>query len=257
MHARLFGGLLAAAALVSLSACGSEDSGSQLDLTSEGTLTVCSDIPYPPFEMQQGGGYTGFDIDLMREVAKGMGLQMSVQDVGFDGLQSGASLAAGQCDIGASAMTITAAREKNLDFSQPYYNSQQSLLVPTGSDIQTIEDLAGKQVGVQQGTTGKLYAEDNTPEGTKLISYPSDAELYAAIQAGNIDAILQDLPVNLNHTKTGDFEIVQTYKTDEAYGFAVEEEGKEALLRQVNAELTQLKKSGKYQQIFDKYFATG
>jgi polar amino acid transport system substrate-binding protein len=256
MRARWFGGILAAAALVSLSACGGDDGGGELDLASEGTLTVCSDIPYPPFEMQQGGSYSGFDIDLMRQISKGMGLQMAVQDVGFDGLQSGASLAAGQCDIGASAMTITAEREKNIDFSQPYYNSQQSLLVPTGSPIGSIEDLAGQKVGVQQGTTGKLYAEQNTPPGTKLIAYPSDAELYAAIQAGNIDAILQDLPVNLNHTRQGGFEIVQTFKTDEAYGFAVEEEGKEALLRQVNAQLSRLRQNGTYQQIFDKYFAT-
>ena len=256
MRARWLGGILAVTALVTLSACGSDDSGGEFDLVSEGTLTVCSDIPYPPFEMQEGGSYTGFDIDLMREISKGMGLKLSVQDVGFEGLQSGASLAAGQCDIGASAMTITQAREKNLDFSASYYDSQQSLLVPSGSDISTIEDLAGKKVGVQQGTTGKIYAEENTPQGTQLISYPSDAELYAAIQAGNIDAILQDLPVNLNHTRSGDFEIVQTFKTDEAYGFAVEEEGSEELLREVNAQLKKLKSNGTYQQIFDKYFAT-
>jgi polar amino acid transport system substrate-binding protein len=260
MRARSLGSLVAAVALVTLSACGSEDSGSSaagdLDLVSEGTLTVCSDIPYQPFEMRQGGQYTGFDMDLMREIAKGMGLEMSVQDVGFDGLQSGASLAAGQCDIAASAMTITEDREKNIDFSESYYDSQQSLLVPSGSDITSIEDLADRKVGVQQGTTGKLYAEQNTPQGTQLISYPSDAELYAAIQAGNIDAILQDLPVNLVHTQEGSYEIVETYKTDEAYGFAVEEEGKEALLQEVNKQLRQLKQSGKYRQIFDKYFKT-
>jgi polar amino acid transport system substrate-binding protein len=256
MRARWFGGILAAAALVGLSACGSSDSGGELDLVSEGTLTVCSDIPYPPFEMRQGGKYTGFDMDLMGQIAKGMNLKMSVQDVGFDGLQSGASLAAGQCDIAASAMTVTKEREKNIDFSESYYDSQQSLLVPSGSDIKTIEDLAGKKVGVQQGTTGKLYAEQNTPKGAELVSYPSDAELYAAIQAGNIDAILQDLPVNLVHTQQGGYEIVQTYKTDEAYGFAVEEEGKEALLAEVNKQLDQLKANGTYQKIFDKYFKT-
>ncbi|HET7327321.1 MAG TPA: ABC transporter substrate-binding protein [Nocardioidaceae bacterium] len=259
MRARLFGSVMAAAALVTLSACGSEDSGGGsaeegLSLVSEGTLTVCSDIPYPPFEMQQGGDYTGFDIDLMREIAQGMGLELEVQDVGFEGLQSGASLAAGQCDIGASAMTITEEREENLDFSESYYDSQQSLLVPSGSDITSIEDLAGKQVGVQQGTTGQKFAEENVPEGTKLIAYPSDAELYAAIRAGNIDAILQDLPVNLNHTRDGDFEIVDTFKTDEAYGFAVAEEGSEALLEEVNAQLQKLKDNGTYQEIFDEYF---
>lgn len=259
MRTRLFGSVMAALALVALTACGEEDSGGGedgLSLVSEGTLTVCSDVPYPPFEMQKGGEYTGFDIDLMREIATGLDLELAVQDVGFDGLQSGASLAAGQCDIAASAMTITEEREQNLDFSESYYDSQQSLLVPAGSDITSIDDLAGKQVGVQQGTTGKKYAEENVPEGTKLISYPSDAELYAAIQAGNIDAILQDLPVNLNHTQEGDFEIVETFKTDEHYGFAVAEEGSEDLLEQVNKQLQQLKDDGTYQEIFDKYFKT-
>src|SRR3990170_2856010 len=257
MRARLYGGVMAAATLLAVTGCGSDGGGGELDLASEGTLTVCSDVPYPPFEVQQGGSYSGFDIDLMREIARGLGLSMAVQDVGFDGLQGGASLAEGQCDIGASAMTITAEREKNIDFSAPYYNSQQSLLVPGGSPVGSIADLAGMKVGVQQGTTGKLYAEQNTPAGTELIAYPSDAELYAAIQAGNIEAILQDLPVNVQHTRQGDFEIVQTFQTEEAYGFAVEEEGKEALLRQVNTQLRQLRQSGRYQQVFDKYFATG
>jgi polar amino acid transport system substrate-binding protein len=256
MHARLLGGVLAATALLSPSACSGDDLGGQPGLTSEDTLTVCSSVPYAPFEMRRGGGYTGFDIDLMREVAAGMGLTMSVRDVGFGGLRSGASLAAGRCDVAASAMTITADRERNLDFSQPYYTSQQSLLVPSGSDIETLDDLAGRQVGVQRGTTGKLYAEANVPGRTRLVSYPGDAEMYAAIRAGDVDAILQDLAVNVTHTRQGDFEVVQTYRTDEAYGFAVAEEGSGALLRQVDAELARLKRNGTYQEIFDRYFPT-
>lgn len=264
MRARLFGSVIAAAALVTVSACGGDDSGngnggegSDLSLVSEGTLTVCSDIPYEPFEMQaEGGGYTGFDIDLMREIAQGMGLELSVQDSGFDALQSGAALAAGQCDIAASAMTITEDREENLDFSDPYYDSLQSLLVPSDSDIASIDDLSGKKLGVQQGTTGKAYAEENTPEDTQLISFPSDAELYSAIQAGNIDAILQDLPVNLNHTQEGDYEIVEEYDTQEQYGFAVKEEGSEALLEEVNAQLQELRDNGTYDKLYDKYFST-
>jgi polar amino acid transport system substrate-binding protein len=265
MRARLFGSVVAAAALVTVSACGGDDSGngdgggggSELELVSEGSLTVCSDIPYEPFEMQaEGGGYTGFDIDLMREIATGMDLELSVQDSGFDALQSGAALSAGQCDIAASAMTITEEREENLDFSEPYYDSLQSLLVPTGSDIASIEDLSGKKVGVQQGTTGKAYAEENAPDDAELISFPSDAELYSAIQAGNVDAILQDLPVNLNHTQEGDYEIVEEYDTQEQYGFAVQEEGSEALLEEVNTQLQELRDNGTYDKLYDKYFST-
>ena len=262
MQLKTLAAILAASTLA-LSACGSDDDGNgggsdsgDISTISEGTLTVCSDIPYEPFEYEEGGKYTGFDMDLMAEIAKGLDLDLEVKDVGFDGLQSGASLAAGQCDIGASAMTITEEREQNIDFSDPYYDSKQTLLVPSDSDIASIDDLSGKKVGVQQGTTGKLYAEENAPDDAELVSFPSDAELYQAIKSGSVDAILQDLPVNLTHTEGGDYQIVEEYDTDEQYGFAVKEEGAETLLEGVNEQLASLKKDGKYDELYNKYFST-
>ncbi|GAA1911015.1 basic amino acid ABC transporter substrate-binding protein [Arthrobacter gandavensis] len=250
--------VLAAAALsaLALSACGggsdsASDSG--MNLVSEGKLTVCSDIPYPPFEYEENGEYVGFDMDLVKEIASGMGLEASIQDVGFDGLQGGTVLAAGQCDLGASAMTITEERQKNLTFSDPYYDSLQSILVPEGSDITGIEDLAGKKVGVQQGTTGEAYARDNAADA-EIISYPSDAELFPALQAGNVDAVLQDLPVNLGHTQEGAFTIAAKFETDESYGFAMAKNASEELVSGVNEQLAALRDNGKYQEIYDKYF---
>ena len=252
--------ILSATSLLALSAAcggsGGSDNGS--NLVSSGTLTVCTDAPYKPFEYPDKSsptGYTGFDMEIVDAIAKSMGLDVTIKDSGFDGLQSGASLAAGQCDMVASAMTITPAREKNLDFSDPYYDSKQSLLAPAGSAISSIEDLAGKKVGVQQGTTGAAYAKDNVPSDAKLVSFPSDAELYAAIESGGIDAVLQDLPVNLEHTQDGKFEIVQQYDTDEHYGFAVKEEGNEQLLKDINTELQKLRDDGTYDEIYNKYFS--
>jgi polar amino acid transport system substrate-binding protein len=251
-----------AAGTLALSACGggsdeSADSGEAggLNLVNEGALTVCSDIPYPPFEFEENGEYTGFDMDLMKEIASGLDLELEVQDVGFDGLQSGAVIAAGQCDVGASAMTITPERAENLTFSEPYYDSLQSLLVPADSDVKSVEDLAGKSVGVQQGTTGETYTRENVPADTKVVAFPSDAEMYAAIQAGNVDALLQDLPVNLGHTEDGKFTIAEEYKTDEQYGFAFSKEGSEELVSAVNEQLKTLRDDGKYQEIYDTYFA--
>jgi polar amino acid transport system substrate-binding protein len=258
--------ILLAASTLALTACGggsgSDDGGeqtgdgggSEMSLIQPGTLTVCSDIPYPPFEFEEGGDYTGFDMELIREIASGLDLEVAIKDVGFEGLQSGAALAAGTCDLGASAMTITEDREENLDFSKPYYDSLQSLLVPDGSNIKSIEDLAGKTVGVQQGTTGQNYAEENVPESATVRSYPSDAELFPALKSGGVDAVLQDLPVNLRHTEEGAFTIVEEYDTNEQYGFAVQEEGSEALLKGVNKELAELRENGTYQKIYDKYF---
>lgn len=227
-------------------------------LVEAGTLTVCSDVPYPPFEFEDTSsesGYSGFDIDLLTAIATELDLKISVQDVGFDALQSGTTLAAGTCDVGASAMTITDERKANLDFSDPYVESLQSLLVPTDSGIKSIDDLAGKNVGVQQGTTGEAYAGENA-KGAELVSYPSDGELWPAMQAGQIDAILQDQPVNYVHEQDDPaYKIVETYNTDETYGFAFAKGERTELLEAVNAALKELRDNGTYQKIYDEYLA--
>ncbi|WP_226531910.1 basic amino acid ABC transporter substrate-binding protein [Microbacterium paraoxydans] len=257
---------LVATATFALAGCatGSSDAGGgdtpaagdDYGLIEAGTLTVCSDIPYKPFEFEdENGEYTGFDIDLLTAIAEKLDLKISVQDVGFDALQSGTLLAAGNCDVGASAMTITEERQANIDFSDPYYDSLQSLLVRTDSGITSIDDLDGKNVGVQQGTTGEAYAGENAP-GAQLVQYPSDGELWPAMQAGQIDAILQDQPVNIEHEKADSaYKIVETYETDESYGFAFAKGEKDALLEAVNGALLDLRDSGEYQTIYDEYFS--
>lgn len=261
----LFTGLaVVAAATLALSGCaggaGSSAPTSESNdygLADAGILTVCSDIPYAPFEFEggdNGTGYTGFDIDLLDAIAKKLDLTLAVQDVGFDALQSGTTLAGGSCDVGASAMTITEERKANIDFSDPYYDSLQSLLVREDSGIKSIDDLDGKLVGVQQGTTGETYANENAT-GAQILQFPSDGELWPAIQAGTIDAILQDQPVNLEHEKADSaYKIVETYNTDESYGFAFAKGEKDALLAAVNGALKELKDSGEYQTIYDTYF---
>ncbi|GAA1236636.1 polar amino acid transport system substrate-binding protein [Microbacterium phyllosphaerae] len=255
---------LAATATLALAGCaggagsggsGEPAAGDEYDLVEAGTLTVCSDIPYAPFEFEgDNGEYTGFDIDLLDAIAKELDLKLSVQDVGFDALQSGTTLAAGTCDVGASAMTITDERKANIDFSEPYYESLQSLLVRTDSGIKSIDDLSGKNVGVQQGTTGEAYATENA-KGAELVQYPSDGELWPAMQAGQIDAILQDQPVNLEHEKADSaYKIVEEYETGESYGFAFAKGEKDTLREAIDGALQDLRDSGDYQTIYDNYF---
>lgn len=263
MRSRTFQTVAAAVLMtLGLAACGTSSGGTTsggADLVNEGTLTVCSDVPYPPFEdfaKSSPTGFTGFDIDLAQNIAKGMDLKLSVQDVGFETLQSGQTLASGQCDMGASAMTITPERKKNITFSEPYYDSKQSLLVYKDSGISSIDDLAGKKVGVQQGTTGQHYAEENLPKGAAMVAFPSDGEEYQALQAKQVDALLQDLPVNLSHTqKNSALEIVQTYDTNESYGFAFKK-GNTKLADEVNQQLDKLRSNGTYKKLYDKYFST-
>ena len=270
MTTRLIRTLAGGAALalsLSMAGCGSDDAetdtgdtatsgdGASFETLEEGSLKVCSDIPYAPFDVMDGETFTGFDGDLVNEIAKGLELELVVQDSGFDGLQSGLSLNSDQCDMVASAMTITEDREANLDFTDGYYDSEQSLMVPSDSDIASIDDLDGMNVGVQQGTTGKAYTEENAPEGAEVVSFPSDAEMFSAIKAGQVDALLQDLPVNIEHTKDGEFKIVEQYSTGEEYGFAVKE-GNTALRDAINEQLAELRDNGTYDEIYNKYFAT-
>ncbi len=234
---------------------GTAETESGIPLVNEGALTVCSNVPFQPFEyVGDDGEYTGFDMDLTREIATGMGLELEVQNASFDGLQSGTVLAANQCDLIAAAMTITPERENNLAFSDPYYDSLQSLLVSADSTAKSLEDMAGKKIGIQQGTTGETYARDNAPADTEVIAYQTDAELFQALQAGNIDAVLQDLPVNLGHTDGDDFTIAATYATGESYGLAMKKDGSEKLVEEVNKQLADMRENGKYTELYNKYF---
>ncbi len=266
MTTRLLRTLAGGAALtltLGLAACGGDDEGgssgssasSDLELIEEGKLMVCSEIPYKPFEYEEDGEFTGFDIDLVNEIGKRLDLEVEILPSAFDGLQSGASLNSQQCDMAASAMTITEERKANIDFSDGYYDSKQSLLVPADSDIASIEDLAGKSVGVQSTTTGEAYTEENAPEDTEIKGFPGDADMFNAIQAGQVDALLQDLPVNLEHTRDGEYEIVEQYETDEQYGFALEKDQSDKLLEAVNGALQEMRDDGTYQEIYDEYFA--
>jgi len=249
---------------LALTACGSSDnndktgssSGPDLNLVKSGTLTVCSDVPYAPFEdfdKSSETGFKGFDVDVIGKIADELGLKLVIKDSDFDALQSGLLLNSGQCDLGASAMTITEERQKRLGFSDPYYDSEQSLLVPAGSDIKSIADLAGKTLGVQKGTTGETYAQENVKDAKKIVSMKDDGTEFQALKAGTVDALLQDLPVNLEHTKDGQYTIVEQYQTDEHYGFAMKKSNT-GLLDAVNEALAKLKSDGTYQGIYDTYF---
>jgi polar amino acid transport system substrate-binding protein len=230
----------------------------ELQLVSDGTLTVCSEVPYEPFQFEDPDspiGYSGFDIDLMVEIADTAGLEVEVVNTGFDALTSGAAMTAGTCDVAASAITITEEREENIDFTDSYYESLQSLLVPEDSDIASIDDLdEGVTVGVQSGTTGEDYANDNV-EGATIQAFEGGGDLVTALAAGQIDAILQDLPRNEAIVAQQDgYTIVEEYDTDENYGFALEQDRDDDLLEVLNDGLAEVRDAGTYDELFDQYF---
>jgi polar amino acid transport system substrate-binding protein len=249
---------LAVAAVATLALAGCTSTSSDSYTITDGRLTVCADIPFPPFEIEDPSaptGYSGFDIEIAGAIAEKLDLELVVKDVDFDALQSGVVLAAGDCDLGTSAITITPEREANIDFADPYYDSLQSLLVLKSSGYRTLGDLEDKRIGVQQGTTGLHYAEQNAPASASLIQFPSDGELWPALQAGQIDAILQDLPVNHEHeVDDTDYVIVESYETDEQYGFAFAKGEHEKLRTDINTQLAAIRADGTYDRIYAKYF---
>ncbi len=224
-------------------------------LVAGGTLTACSDTPYEPFEFKENGKDTGYDIDLLRAMADDAGLELNVKDLPFDGILG--SLAAGDCDVVASAVTITEERAKQVDFSDAYFDADQSLLVKAdkAGELKDLPALKGKTIGVQSGTTGETYAKEHATDST--IKGFEDADgLFSAIEAGQIDAILQDLPVNAYRTTKDDsLKVVETYKTGEQYGYAVAKD-KTDVLSFVNAGLKALKDDGTFDTVYKKYFGS-
>jgi polar amino acid transport system substrate-binding protein len=236
---------------------GSSDSGDVGDmaLVSDGTLTVCSDIPYAPFEFEDDdGSYTGFDIELLEGVAEDNDLDLEVRVSPFDTII--ASLEAGDCDLIASAMTITDERAEQVDFSDPYFDSDQSLLIRVEDEgtFAVLDDLAGETIGVQSGTTGEEYANENTPEGATIKAFETGDALFPALASDDIAAALQDFPVNAYRATQGDeFVVTETVPTGEQYGFAISK-GNAGLLAAVNDALTDMREDGRYDEIYATWF---
>lgn len=247
--------LLAALAVLALAlfalGCGDDDGDESGGGGGGGeALTVGSDIPYPPFEQGKPGNYTGYDIELMEAIAGKLGRTAEFQDTSFDTIFR--DLAQGRFEAVASATTITDEREETVDFTNPYYFSEQAILVDEGSDIDSVEKLSGTTVGVQQGTTGEEFVEEKVDEG-ELRSYPQGPDAVNALKSGVLDAVVIDIPVAENATQAGGVEISAAIPTEEDYGFVVAENDKE-LLDEMNEALDELKDDGTFTRIYEKWF---
>jgi len=245
-----------------LSACGDDktDTSSTADTgTTKAALKVCSDIPYEPMEFGDGkestkSGYTGFDIDIVQQIADDAGRKLEVSVTPFDGIFG--ALNAKKCDAVVSSVTITDDRKKQMDFTAPYFDSNQSLMVrkADADTFKTLPDLAGKSIGVQTGTTGEEYTNKNLPAGASVTSLADAPALFAALESKKIDAIVQDFPINAYRATKNDQVVVnEEIKTDEQYGMAVRL-GDTATLKLLDDGITKAKSDGSYDTIFEKYF---
>ena len=215
------------------------------------TLTVGSDIPYPPFEQGKKGSYTGFDVELMEAIGKEIEREPEFIDSSFETIFR--DLAQEKFEAVMSAATITEEREKVVDFSLPYYLSEQAILVKEGSEITGLSDLKGKVVGAQQGTTGLELGKEKA-EASELRPFPEGPDADNALKAGTVEAVIIDAPVAKKQAEElGGIEIVEKVPTEETYGIAIAK-GNTELLEGINEGLKMAIEDGSYTKVYEKWF---
>jgi polar amino acid transport system substrate-binding protein len=224
-----------------------------VQLVSEGKLTTCTHLPYEPFQFNQNGQIVGFDVELVDLVATRLGVTQEIIDTPFEGIQSGEDLNIGKCDVAAAAMTITETRKQNFDFSDPYFDATQALLVKADSGITSAEQLAGKRVGVQNSTTGQEWAQANLPN-SELVVFEDLGLLTTAAQTAQVDAAINDNGPLLDFAKKNpDMAVTSEFETGEQYGIGVRK-GNTAMLQAVNEALSAARADGTYDRIYEKWF---
>lgn len=220
----------------------------------DGILTVGSDIPFPPFEYREGDELVGFDVSLADEMASRLGLETNWIDASFDTIFT--QLASGRFDMVASATTITEEREEIVNFTEPYYLAQQAMTVNAERtpDLTSVDGLAdGDVVAVQKGTTGEIWVRENLPEGVEVRSFPEAPDTYAALEAGNVTAVIFDEPSAVSEAEERPaLEVVETIDTGERYGFGVDPQNEE-LLAALNSVLAEMIEDGTYATIYASF----
>lgn len=242
-------------ALLALTACGS-GSGSDADAEAgsfplnEGKLTICSDIPYEPFEFVKDGKNVGFDMDIAAEIAKDAELELNVIDASFDSIESG--LFSTQCDIAISSVSITDERAAKMDFSTPYMDDDLVLISADDSGIKDLESAKDKKVGVQQATTGEKYAKEQGL--TNIVGFEDAGLQTQALLAGQVDALLGNQSVLGYSIKDKEgFSVVADFKTGEQLGIAVPQE-RPKTMELVNGTLKRLTDAGTMEELTVKWF---
>jgi polar amino acid transport system substrate-binding protein len=224
-----------------------------LGLIQEGQLLVGTDTPFPPFEIGKPPDISGFDIEVVNGIAEKLGLEVTYQDTSFDTIFR--DVAQGKFDLAVAASTITPEREQTIDFSDPYYEANQSLVVTADSDIASVDDLAGKTVGAQDATTGEDYANEET-DAAQVRGFPEGPDAINALRNGQVDAVIIDQPVVIDALESqagGDIEEAEEIPTGELYGLAIATDN-DALREEVNSALQELKDDGTLTDLYEQYF---
>lgn len=248
--------VLASLLAIFLTACGTGSSNGSSSGGEEGKVyRVGIDTTYPPFEYEENGEYHGIDIDLFTAIAENQGFEFKFDAMDFGGIIP--AMEADQLDVAIAGMSITKERKKVVDFSDPYFDAGITLVVKNdNNDIETLEDLKGKTVAVKNGTTGAKFGMDNAKKyGFEIVQFDDSPAMFQEVSNGNADALLEDYPV-IAYAIAKDslgLKIVGDRLNGDQYGIAVIKGENEDLLEKINAGLQELRDSGEYDKIIDKY----
>ncbi|HEY3514472.1 MAG TPA: ABC transporter substrate-binding protein [Kribbella sp.] len=251
---------------LALTACGGSSGGSGSDdkakaagitLVKSGKLTICTHLPYKPFQYKDGSKVVGFDVDLLDLVAQDLGVEQGVVNIEWSQVTSGAAFQAKKCDMGMGAMTITPERQKAISITDPYMDATQVLMAKKDSGIKSLADLRGKKLGAQADTTGKAYADKNAQaNGYTVIPFNDLALQENNVKSGRVDAAINDNGVLYDYVKDNpDMGVVAEFNTGEQYGFGALKDGSgPKLVAKFNELLAKAKSDGKYNEIYKKWF---
>ncbi len=216
----------------------------------EGKLVMCTNAEFPPYEYHDNNTIVGIDADICAAIAEKMGLELEIEDIAFDSIIP--EISSGKADIGAAGMTVTEDRKQNVDFSETYAKASQVIIVTENSEVKGFDDLKGKKVGVQTGTTGDIYVTGDL--GDECVErYAKGMEAVQALSQTKIDAVVIDgEPAKKYISEVPGLKILDESYTDEEYAIAIRK-GNTELLDAVNKAIGELKADGTLDAIVAKY----
>ena len=244
------------ASSASSAAASTSAAAGELTTVEAGKLTMATNAAFPPYEMTTDAGeFEGIDIDTAKAIAEKLGLELQIDDMDFDAALL--SVQQGKADIVMAGVTVTDERKAVMDFSDSYATGIQSIIVPEGSDITSIEDMQGKRIGTQRGTTGYILCSSPVEDGgfgeENVVPYDDAIAAVKALKNGQIDCVVIDnAPAQELVKANPGLTTLETEYANEKYAIGVAK-GNTALLDAVNGALKELMEDGTIQSIIDKY----
>ena len=217
---------------------------------SNGTLVMATNAEFEPYEYHEGDDIVGIDADIAQAICDKLGYELKIEDMEFDAILP--AVQSGKADFGAAGMTVTEDRATQVDFSDSYYTGVQVIIVTDDSDITEPDDLKGKKIGVQQGTTGDIYSTDDFGDDN-VERFNKGMEAVQALQQGKIDAVIIDnQPAKTFVEENEGLKILETSYVEEDYALAIKK-GNDDLVKKVNDAIKELKEDGTFDKIVAKY----